>query len=75
MSVTVTALRLLALLNVVLVVEEILIVLPDKLDHYLELEVAGDALQRKVGFLDLLSSVFDHVVVVVRYATPIFVRF
>ena len=41
----------------------------------MELEVAGDTLQRKVGLLYFLSGFFDHVVVVVAYAAPVFVNF
>lgn len=74
-SVTFTALRVLTVLQIVLVPEYVLLVLPDKFDHDLELEVAADALQRKVSFLDLRSGFSDHVVVVVLYATPEFVCF
>ena len=72
-SLTFTALRVLKVFQIVLVPEYVLIVLPDKFDHDLELEVAADALQRKVSFLDLRSGFSDHVVVVVLYATPEFV--
>ena len=47
----------------------------DILDYYLELEAALDTLKRKVSLLDSLSGFFDHVVVVVIYALPVFVGF
>ena len=40
----------------------------------MELKFAGDALERKVSLLDPLSGFYYHVVVVVIYATPEFVR-
>ena len=41
----------------------------------MELEIAGYTLQRKVGLLYFLTGFFDHVVVVVAYAAPVFVNF
>ena len=73
-SVTFTAFVPLIVRQVVLVIEYVLFVLPGKFEHYLEPEVAGDTLQRKVSFLDLSSGVSGHVVGVVPYATPKFVR-
>ena len=71
------ALRILCAQNVALVVKYVTVRFSarDKLDYYLELEVALDTLKRKVSLLDSLSGFFDHVVVVVNYAPPIFVRF
>ena len=74
-SVTFTVFRPLIVFQIVLEPEYALFVLPDKFYHDLELEVAFDALQRKVSFLDLRSGFSDHVVVVVLYATPEFVCF
>ena len=73
-SVTFTAFVPLIALQVVLVIEYVLFVLPGKFEHYLEPELAGDTLQREVSFLDLSSGFFGHVVGVVPYATPKFVR-
>ena len=64
-SLTFTVLRPLIVTQIVLEPEYALFVLPDKFDHDGELEVAVDALQRKVSFHDLRSGCFVHVVVVI----------
>ena len=48
---------------------------PNILDDHLKFEVARDILKRKVSLLHFVSTFFNHVVVVVLNATPVFVFF
>ena len=64
-SLTFTVFRPLIVFQIVLEPEYALFVLPDKFYHDLELEVAVDALQRKVSFHDLRSGCFLHVAIVI----------
>ena len=47
---------------------------PDILDNHLQFELACDILKREIRLLDLVSTFFNHIVVLVPDATPVLVN-